>query len=126
MNNGLMEKNEDLLIQLHNPLPIPATAVPGNTLGEVNSANLTILFDDASVAGGQFPGQQPAGAADRTWNKNGATDSIPPNLLYPGTTPGNGGTGYAVAEQPDGRAIIAGSFISYDSKIGRASCRERV
>src|ERR1035441_889221 len=115
LNNGLLENNEDLLIQLHNPLPIPATALPGNTLGEVNSANLTILFDDASVAGGQFPGQQPAGAADRTWNKNGATDSVPPNLLYPGTTPGNGGTVYAVAEQPDGRAIIAGSFISYDS-----------
>jgi uncharacterized delta-60 repeat protein len=115
LNNSLVENNEDLLIQLHNPLPIPATTLPGNTLGEVNSANLTILFDDSSVLGGQFPGQQPAGAADRTWNKNGATDSVPPNLQFPGTTPGNGGTVYALAEQPDGKAIIAGSFISYDS-----------
>ena len=61
---------------------------------------------------------------DRTWNKDNGDgfDSIPPFLQYPGTkggvsdtANGNGGTVYAVAVQPDGKTIIAGSFNSYDS-----------
>jgi len=108
INNGLVENNMDLLIQLYNPLPVPTTSDPGMELGQINAANLTILFDDTDG------GQQPAGALDRTWNQDNVSGSIPPYLPYPGTA-GGGGTVYAVAEQPDGSAIIAGSFISFDS-----------
>ena len=109
LNNGLVEFNEDMLIQLHNALPIPSSSDPGMVLGEVNAANLTILFDDKTC------GQQPAGAVDRCWNTENSDASTPQFLKYPGTTPGFGGTVYAVAVQPDGNAIIAGSFVSYDS-----------
>ncbi len=121
LNNGLVENNEDLLIQLFNPVlnstcVNPSSDDPGAVVGLVGSANLTILFDDAVC------GQQPAGALDRCWNAEGSPVSVPPFLTYPGTqggvsggANGNGGTVYAVTEQPDGRAIVAGSFISYDS-----------
>jgi len=115
LNNGNVEFNEDLFIQLYNPLPAPSSTDPGMSLGQVNYSTLTILFDDSFVLGGQFAGQQPAGAVDRTWNRDGFNGSIPPFNNYPGTTPGQGGTVYAVAEEPDGTAIIAGSFVSYDS-----------
>jgi len=113
-NNGLVEFNEDLLIQLYNPQPEPPAADP-TSLGEINAAILTIPFDSTFVLGGALPGQQPAGAVDRTWNKNNSSDSYPdPYLQYPGTA-GNGGYVYAVATQPDGSSIIAGSFNSFDS-----------
>jgi uncharacterized delta-60 repeat protein len=113
-----VEFNEDMMIQLHNATPVPNGTDVGMTVGEVNQATLTILFEGDNITlGGQSPGQQPAGAVDRSWNKDNASDSTPPYLLYPGTTPGNGGTVYAVAEQPDGSAIIAGSFVSYDSTL---------
>jgi uncharacterized delta-60 repeat protein len=113
LNSGQVQFNQDMLVQLHNPLPKPSTSDPGYFLGEVNAATLTILFDDTIVLGGLAPGQQPAGAVDRSWNKNGFSDSNPPFITYPGTA-GNGGTVYAVAEQPNGDAIIAGSFNSFD------------
>jgi len=100
--------NEDLQITLQNPRDSA-----GNTLalGQVNTATLTILFN-----------VQPAGAVDQGWNPDGDANSIPPYLKYPGTqggvsdsANGNGGTVYAVAEQPDGKAVVAGSFISFDS-----------
>ncbi len=116
LNNGLIENNADVSIQLYNPLPLPSSTDPGAMLGLVNEASLTILFDSLIC------GQQPAGAVDRCWNKDGANDSVPPFLQYPGTqggvsagANGNGGTVYAVAEQPDGKAIVAGSFVSFDS-----------
>jgi len=115
INNGLVENNEDLLIQLYNPLDNGQPGA-GAQLGMVNSATMTILYDDRTC------GQQPAGSVDRCWNKDGYSDSIPPFLQYPGTqggvsggANGNGGTVYAVAEQPDGKTIVAGSFISFDS-----------
>lgn len=121
INDGLVKFNEDMIIQLYGATPTPPT-VPFAALGTVNTATLTILFDNSTVLGGLFPGQQPAGAVDRSWNKDGANDSIPPFISYPGTSGGvsdsangNGGTVYAVAEQPDGNAIVAGSFVSYDS-----------
>jgi uncharacterized delta-60 repeat protein len=99
--------NEDLEIELYNPRD-GSTLV---ALGQVNKATVTILYD-----------KQPAGAVDRTWNKDGENDSTPPFLQYPGTqggvsdsANGNGGTVYAAAEQPDGKSILAGSFISFDS-----------
>ena len=103
MSDGLVEFNEDMLLQLW----IPVNCV----IGAVGTATVTILFND-----------QPAGAVDRTWNMDNVPGSNPPYIPYPGTSGGvsdsangNGGTVYAVAEQPDGNAIVAGSFISYDS-----------
>ena len=116
LNSGLVDFNQDVLVQLHNPLPIPSSGDVGMMLGEVNSAILTILFERS------IGGQQPAGAVDRTWNRHNFNGSVPPFLQYPGTSGGtsdgangNGGTVYAIAEQPDGKAILAGSFISFDS-----------
>ncbi len=116
LNNGLVENNADFQVQLYNATPIPSTSDPGGALGQVNYATVTVLFDNLTA------GQQPAGAVDRNWNKDSAADSNPPQLQFPGTqggvsgsAAGNGGTVYAVAEQTDGKAIVAGSFISFDS-----------
>ena len=118
-NSEIVQFNSDLLIQLHNANPLlptsPGATDQGSIPGQVNQAIVTILADDIIIPGGQYPGQQPAGAADRSWNKDLEPDSVPPNLNYPGTTPGFGGTVYAVAEEPDGTALFAGSFVSYDS-----------
>ena len=105
LNNGLVEFNQDFLVKLYFANAASHTT---EVVGEVNQANVTILFD---YTDGQ---QQPAGAVDRTWNKDNWETSNPPKLPYPGTA-GGGGTVYAVAEQPDGKAIVAGSFTSYDS-----------
>jgi len=102
LNNNLVEFNEDLQLELSTP-----NTADGLPVGEVGVANLTILFDD------QTAGQQPAGAADRTWNQNNVNFSNPPFINYPGTA-GNGGTVYALAEQPDGNVIVAGNFNSFD------------
>jgi uncharacterized delta-60 repeat protein len=100
--------NEDLQITLQNPRDSSGNAL---ALGQVNTATLTILFN-----------VQPAGAVDQNWNPDGANSSVPPFLKYPGTqggssdgANGNGGTVYAVAEQTNSDAIVAGSFISFDS-----------
>ena len=97
VEDSLVEFNEDMRLEIY---WTKSNSDP--TVGEINYATLTILGDD-----------QPAGAVDRNWNKNNASDSNPPFIDYPGTT-GNGGTVYAVAEQPDGKAVIAGSFNSFD------------
>ena len=109
-NDGIVEFNEDMYLELYNATPAPGS-IPFAAVGAVGTANLTILFND-----------QPAGAVDRTWNKDNSADSNPPRIPYPGASGGvsdsfngNGGTVYAVVEQPDGNAIAAGSFISYDS-----------
>ena len=101
---------EDMYVELVNQPPVspavtqPCTPTdPGVVIGQIGHTIVTIINDD-----------QPAGAVDRTWNKNNTSDSIPPGLYFPGTS-GNGGTVYAEAEQPDGRLIIAGSFTSFDS-----------
>lgn len=107
INNSKVEQNEDFLVKLYFQ---PSEQHNNEQVGEVNQANVTILFDDTDGK------QQPAGALDRTWNQNGVKYSNPPYLPYPGTA-GGGGTVYAVAEQPDGKAIIAGSFTSFDSQL---------
>ncbi len=108
-NDGIVEFNEDMELQLFNASPAPPNA-PYSLVGDNGIATLTILFND-----------QPAGAVDRTWNVENSPGSNPANILYPGTSGGvsdsangNGGTVYAVAEQPDGNALVAGSFISFD------------
>jgi uncharacterized delta-60 repeat protein len=97
-NDTLVEFDEDMQLQLYNPTVISSCVNPdpGAVVGEVGTAALTILFDD-----------QPAGAVDRNWNVENAF------VPYPGTV-GYGGTVYAVAEQPNGSAIIAGSFNSFN------------
>ncbi|MDR3456204.1 MAG: Calx-beta domain-containing protein [Verrucomicrobiae bacterium] len=121
-NDGIVEFNEDMNLQIYNATPVltlnPGGAPPwrGATVGEIDTATLTILFND-----------QPAGAADRTWNQNNVKNSDNPFNPTPGTSGGvsdsangNGGTVYAVAPQPDGRTIIAGSFVSFDGhRYGR-------
>jgi uncharacterized delta-60 repeat protein len=102
-DDDLVEFNEDFRVELYNPTPAAAGDDPGYTLGQFSYESVTLISHT-----------QPAGAVDRTWNKNNTTDSNPPGLMYPGTS-GNGGTVYAVAEQPDGNLIIAGSFSSFDS-----------
>ena len=90
LNANLVEFNEDILLTLYKPAKY-------GELGEVYNATLTIL--NAL--------NNPAGAADRNWNSDYSI-----NNSLPGTEAGS--TVYAVAEQPDGNAILAGSFVSYD------------
>ena len=100
--DGIVEFDEDMLLQLFNPQPNPGP--PPSYVGDVGVANLTILFND-----------QPAGAVDRNWNTDNSPNSNPPHQKYPGTA-GNGGTVYALASQVlDGTTFVAGSFNSYDS-----------
>ena len=113
-NSGLVEFNLDLQVQLW----IDAGDTEPADVGAVNKATLTILSDSL------VDGVQSAGSVDRSWNKDNSDgfDSTPPYLQFPGTkggvsdtANGNGGTVYASVEQPDGKAIIAGSFNSFDS-----------
>ena len=99
--------NEDLEIELF----APRSAGFLQALGQIATTTVTILYDT-----------QPAGAVDRKWNADGMVASTPPYLQYPGaqggvsdSANGNGGMVYSILEQPDGKAIIAGSFISYNS-----------
>jgi uncharacterized delta-60 repeat protein len=114
MNDGNVDFNKDLQLALW----IPSGSTQPATVGPVSTATVTILSDS------YMAGQQSAGSVDRTWNKDNSDgfDSSPPYLQYPGTkggvsdtVNGNGGTVYAAVEQPDGKAIIAGSFNSFDS-----------
>ncbi len=86
-NDGLVEFNEDILLQLQNP--------GGGVLGQLCTANLTIVFND-----------QPAGAADRFHNESNWHLSVPPF----NSAPGANGPVYAVAVQRDDRTLLAGSF----------------
>ncbi|MGA2869111.1 MAG: Calx-beta domain-containing protein, partial [Verrucomicrobiota bacterium] len=113
-NNGTIEFNKDIQVALW----IPAGSTEPAVVGPVDTATVTIL-SDSLVAG-----QQPAGAVDRTWNADNSDGSLssPPFLQFPGTdggevgtANGNGGTVYAVVEQTNDEAIIAGSFNSFDS-----------
>ena len=103
--------NKDFTMALSNP-------AGQDLIGGVGQTTVTIL----SMTAGTLATVLPAGSVDPYWNKDNTNDSTPPFLKYPGTqggvsgtANGNGGTVYAVVEQPDGNAIIAGSFNSYDS-----------
>lgn len=117
LDNGLVEPNVDILVRLYNPQS------PMNVgLGTIYEAHVTELFNNTTAGPGASPvaGQQPAGAVDRSWNQdnvsgNGLPGSDHPFLNYPGTSGGNGGQVYAAAQQADGKSVIAGSFVSYDS-----------
>ena len=103
--------NKDFTLALSNPSN-------GGVVGGVSQATVTIL----AMTAGTLASVLPAGSVDPYWNKDNTNDSTPPYLKYPGTqggvsgtANGNGGTVYAVVEQPDGNAIIAGNFNSFDS-----------
>ena len=97
INDTLVEFDEDIQFTLSNPRVTAASpGSAGAALGQVNKSTLTILFDD-----------QPAGAVDRNWNPETSSNG------HPGA---DGGIVYAVAEQPNGQPVIAGSFTSYDQK----------
>lgn len=108
--------NKDLTLVLSNPSTSPPSGQ--GLIGGVGQTTVTIVADSS----GTLASVLPAGAVDPSWNKDNMNDSTPPFLKYPGTqggvsgtANGNGGTVYAVVEQPDGNAIIAGNFNSYDS-----------
>jgi len=108
--------NKDFTLALSNP-----SLSPPSSQGLIGGLAQTTVTIEATTSG-TLASVLPAGAVDPSWNKDNTYDSTPPYLKYPGTqggvsttANGNGGTVYAVVEQPDGNAIIAGSFISYDS-----------
>jgi len=116
-NPGTVEPNVDLWLQLYNNNPPPAYS----DVGEVNVAHVTILFEDLVTISSTTvtDGQQPAGAVDRSWNIDNDISVLPPGddnpgLQYPGTDSGSVGQVYAVAEETNGEAVIAGSFITYN------------
>ena len=99
-NDDLVEFNEDIVIRLGN-ITHQNNGVNGGVIGWVNTATLTILFDD-----------QPAGAVDRTHNPDNNLNSSPPNNQAPGAN----ATVYAVTIQPDGKTLMGGDFTTYNTK----------
>jgi len=95
----LVQFNEDLLVQLSLPGPTYPDASSDRSLGYVRTCNLTILFTN-----------QPAGAADLSYNRENDANTLPPYNLHPGPN----GTVYTIATQPDGKAIIGGDFTDYN------------
>jgi uncharacterized repeat protein (TIGR01451 family)/uncharacterized delta-60 repeat protein len=90
--NSLVQFNEDLFLSLFNP--------SGGFLGQINTATLTILYDN-----------EPAGAVDRTWNVDNIATTTPPF----NQTPGANSTVHALAVQPDNKTIIGGEFTAYNA-----------
>ena len=95
----LVQFNEDLLVQLSLPGPTYPDAGSDRSLGYVRTCNVTILFTN-----------QPAGAADLSYNRENDANTLPPYNLHPGPN----GTVYTFATQPDGKAIIGGDFTDYN------------
>ena len=74
----------------------------GATIGQCSNATLTILFDT-----------QPAGAIDRNYNRDHYADTPPyPNNALPGANK----TTAACLIQPNGLAVIAGDFTTYNNQ----------
>ncbi|HVM50198.1 MAG TPA: hypothetical protein VMU04_19375, partial [Candidatus Acidoferrum sp.] len=98
-NESLVQFNEDLLVQLSLPGPTYPPADSDRSLGYVQTCNLTILFND-----------QPAGAHDNNYNPDNNDNTDPPYIQHPGPN----SSVYAIALQPDGKAVIGGDFSSYN------------
>ena len=104
-----VEFNKDLLIELGTPenyAPWPADY----HLGHVRTCVLTILFNNLEDDGGHG-NIQPAGAVDRTHNKDDDSGTDPAYNLHPGAN----STVYAVAVQPDGNTVLAGDFTAFNT-----------
>ena len=88
------------------------------SVGENNECHVTILFDDATP---------PAGSVDEFYNTDFGKQMKPPVATVPSNQPhpGTDGTVWALAVQPDDKAIVAGAFTSYNgtarSCIARAT-----
>ena len=95
IDDGIVEFNEDMLVQLYSP-----SGGNDGAIGQIGESTLTILFDD-----------QPAGALDRNHNKDNSNDTYPQTF---NPAPGTDGTVYGMAIQPDNKAIIVGDFTQYD------------
>ena len=109
-NNGSQEFDEDIYVQLFLTTADAGdlTATPPGYLGDINTAHLTINFDNTG------DNLQPGGAVDRNWNVDSETVSVPPGNPLPGANGGVGAAVQAVAIQANGEAIIGGSFNSYN------------
>ncbi len=99
-NDDLVEFNEDLVIQLHTPEDNNDSASttissPTGNRARTGQCTLTILYDEP-----------PAGSLDRNHNPDNNALTSPPYLANPGAN----GAVYAIAVQPDNKALIAGSF----------------
>ena len=98
-DDAVVQFNEDLLVQLSLPGPTYPNAGSERSLGYVQTCNLTIMFSD-----------QPAGAADLTYNLENNANTHPAYNLHPGPN----GTVYTIGIQSDGKAIIGGDFTDYN------------
>ena len=96
-DDNLVEFNEDMLLEL--------TPGPNTQVGNINTANLTILAENAIGA------EQPAGAADLTHNMDNSASTVPPFMA----TPGANNSVMALVVQADGKTVIGGDFTGFDS-----------
>ena len=88
------------------------------SVGENNECHVTILFDDTAP---------PAGSVDEFYNTDFGNQMKPPVATVPSNQPrpGTDGEVWALAVQPDNKAIVAGQFTTYNgttrSCIARAT-----
>jgi uncharacterized delta-60 repeat protein/uncharacterized repeat protein (TIGR01451 family) len=112
VNNDLLTKfNKDFNIVIYrivNSVPV--------SVGENNECHVTILFDDTRPA---------AGSVDEFYNTDFGTQMKPAVLTVPSNQahPGTDGTVWALAVQPDDKAIVAGEFTSYNGTIRNCIAR---
>ncbi|HEX3720204.1 MAG TPA: Calx-beta domain-containing protein [Verrucomicrobiae bacterium] len=115
-HNGAVEFDSDIYVTIFLNAPDEILAAEDTTpvpivVGNINTANLTINYDNTSQL------VEPGGAVDRTWNVDGQNVSDPPQNPVPGANQQVN----AVAIEPalglptDGMAIIGGDFTSFDS-----------
>ncbi len=95
LTNNLVEFNEDFIIQL---LPFQQGSPQ---VGNIGTCVVTLTYDN-----------EPAGAVDRGHNPSGSANTDPPFNSQPGAD----GPVYAVAVQPDGKAVFGGDFLAYNTK----------
>ncbi|HXU74934.1 MAG TPA: Calx-beta domain-containing protein [Methylomirabilota bacterium] len=110
-NDQLTEFNEDFHVFLFRIVNNAAISV-----GTVNEACVTILFDDKDP---------PAGSVDEFHNADFGVDMAPPVATTPAqiSNPGADGVIYSLASQADGRTIVAGNFFSYNTIPRRCIAR---
>ncbi len=126
INDKLVEFNEDFFVFLDEPR-LESGAGPDPTLGPASIATVTILMEDAErildeqlgvVAGNVLPpgseNEQPAGAADLTWNRDRSGLIFDPNPPY-NFAPGANNRVNATVVQPDGRLVLGGDFTAVNT-----------
>jgi uncharacterized delta-60 repeat protein len=101
-DDELVEFNEDFEVILRNASG-KDDADEDVLLGGVFQAVVTILYEE-----------DPAGALDREHNPDWVGNSEPGRPPY-NLMPGANNTVYAVAVQPDGRAVLGGDFTAYNT-----------